>query len=324
MRRTAGLMSVACLLVVAVAAQERPLPEREAFLRETRKHLQTDTSLQSSYVYVETRREQKLDKRGRVVEESVKVFESYPGLPGENRWERLIAENGRPRPAAELEKVDRDRQRQAEALARRLTEQPAKERARQERNLAEQQREFEAIVDDIFIVFDIDMRGREAIEGHDTIALSLTPRPKAKPRTHEGRQMQKFSLRAWISESDHELVRLDAEAIDTLSMGFAVLARLDKGSQLSFLRRRVNNEVWLPAAVHFSGAYTRRPCPDTPAQRHIGVLGLPQVLRRHRHDVSAAEDAMMRTHSWWSPTRKTSEAPPQTRELVRGRMASPR
>ena len=253
MRRTSGLMSVACLLVVAVVAQERPLPEREAFLRETRKHLQTDTSLQSSYVYVETRREQKLDKRGRVLEESVKVFESYPGLPGENRWERLIAENGRPRPAAELEKVDRDRQRQAEALARRLTEQPAKERARQERDLAEQRRDFEAIVDDIFIVFDIDMRGREAIEGHDTIALSLTPRPKAEPRTHEGRQMQKFSLRAWISESDHELVRLDAEAIDTLSSGIGVLARLHKGSQLSFLRRRVNNEVWLPAAVHFRG-----------------------------------------------------------------------
>ena len=157
---TPGLMSVACLLVVAVAAQERPLPEREAFLRETRRHLQTDTSLQSSYVYVETRREQKLDKRGRVLEESVKVVESYPGLPGENRWERLIAENGRPRPAAELENLDRDRQRQAEAFARRLAEQPAKERARQERDLAEQRREFDAIVDDILIVFDIDMRGR--------------------------------------------------------------------------------------------------------------------------------------------------------------------
>jgi hypothetical protein len=254
MRTTPALMSVACLLVVAVTAQERPLPEREAFLREARQHLQTDTSLQSSYVYVETRREQKLDERGRVLEESVKVFESYPGLPGEkNRWERLIAENGRPRPAAELEKVDRDRQRQAEALARLLTEQPAKERARQERDLAQQRREFEATVDDIFVVFEIEMRGREVIEGHDTIALSLTPRPNAKPRTYQGRQLQKFSLRAWINEADHELVRLDAEAIDTLSMGFGVLARLHKGSQLSFLRRKVNDEVWLPAAVHFHG-----------------------------------------------------------------------
>ena len=254
MRRTPGPMSVACLLAVTVAAQDRPLPDQAAFLRETRKHLHTDTSLQSSYVYVETRREQKLDERGRVLEESVKVLESYPGLPGEkSRWERLIAENGRPRPAAELEKVDRDRQRQAEAFARRLAEQPAKERARQERDQAEQRREFGAIIDDILVVFDIAMRGREAIEGHDTIALSLTPRPKAKPRTHEGRQMQKFALRAWISEADHELVRLDAEAIDTLSMGFGVLARLHKGSTLSFLRRKVNDEVWLPAAVHFRG-----------------------------------------------------------------------
>ena len=38
-------------------------------------------------MYVETRREQKLDKRGRVQEESAKVLESYPGLPGEERWE---------------------------------------------------------------------------------------------------------------------------------------------------------------------------------------------------------------------------------------------
>jgi hypothetical protein len=37
-------------------------------------------------------------------------------------------------------------------------------------------------------------------------------------------------------------------------MGFGVLARLQKGSTLSFLRRKVNGEVWLPAAVSYSGA----------------------------------------------------------------------
>lgn len=246
------LLAGACLLTLGAGAQERPLPEREPFLREARQHLQTDSSLRSGYMYVETRREQKLDKRGLVQEESVKVVESYPGLPGEERWERVIAENGRPRPAAELERVDRDRQREAEAAARRLAEQPAKEQARQERVLADERRDVAALIDDIFIAFDIEMRGREAIEGHDTIVFSLTPRPGAKPRTDEGRQLQKFACRAWVSESDYELVRLDADSIDTLSMGF-VLARLQKGSQLSFLRRKVNGEVWLPAAVSYSG-----------------------------------------------------------------------
>src|SRR6266545_2578990 len=98
----ARTIAVTLLSVTALVAQERPLPDQESFLREVRTRLQTDSSLQRSYVYVETRREQKLDSRGRVQQESVKVYESYPGLPGEERWERLISEDGRPRAAPDL------------------------------------------------------------------------------------------------------------------------------------------------------------------------------------------------------------------------------
>src|SRR3954469_8567931 len=108
----------------ALVAQERPLPDQESFLRETRARLHTDSSLQSGYVYLETRREQKLDKDGRVQEESVKVYENYPGLPGEGRWERLVAENGRPRPASVLDREMLDRQKKAETIARATIEQP--------------------------------------------------------------------------------------------------------------------------------------------------------------------------------------------------------
>jgi len=242
----------ACLLgVAAAAAQERRLPEQESFLRDTAARLQTDSSLQRSYIYVETRREQKLDEQGQVNEESVKVYESYPGLPGEDRWERLITRNGQPRPAAELEKEDRDRLKKAEAFAGRLAGQAAQEKAREERELTKRRREFQAVVDDIFTVFDIRMQGREVIDGRDTIALVLSPRPGAKPRTEEGSQMRKFAARAWISESDDEVVRVDAEAIDNLSAGFGPMTRLQKGAQLSFLRRKVNDEVWLPARVSY-------------------------------------------------------------------------
>jgi hypothetical protein len=237
-----------------LTAQDRPLPDQESFLKETRKHLQTDSALQSSYVYVETRREQKLDKQGRIREESIKVFESHPGLPGEARWERRIAENGRPVAADELAKQDRERQTKAAAMARRLTEDGPKERARQEREYQKARRERDEAVGDIYTVFDIRMIGRERIEGHDTIAFSLTPRAGATPRTTEGRQMQHFNVQAWISESDYELVKLDAEAIDTLSFGLGVLARLHKGARLSFLRRKINGEVWLPAVASYSGS----------------------------------------------------------------------
>src|SRR6478752_6796092 len=88
------VITAVVLSVTAVVAQDRPLPDQETFLREVRARLRTDSSLQSSYIYTETRREQKLDDRGRVTQESVKVYESYPGLPGEERWERLISEDG--------------------------------------------------------------------------------------------------------------------------------------------------------------------------------------------------------------------------------------
>src|SRR4030095_1124042 len=78
--RLTAVLGVGALSITVLAGQSRPLPDRDEFLRETRKHLQTDSTVQSSYVYVETRRELKLDKDGRTEEESVKVGESYPGL----------------------------------------------------------------------------------------------------------------------------------------------------------------------------------------------------------------------------------------------------
>jgi hypothetical protein len=247
-------LGVAAFSIGALGAQDRPLPDQTEFLKEARKHLETDSSLQSAYVYLETERELKLDKAGRTQEETVKVYESYPGLPGEPRWERLISENGRPVSAEELAEQDRDRAKKANAMAKRLETDPEKERARQQREWQKRRRERDEAIADIYTVFDVKMTGRQQIEGHDTIAFTLTPRPDSKPKTREGEMMKHFSVRAWISESDYELVRLEADALDNLSLGYGFLARLHKGSRLSFLRRKINDEVWLPAMVSYSGS----------------------------------------------------------------------
>ena len=235
-------------------AQERPLPDPQPFLQEVRKRLQTDEQRQSGYMYVETRRESKLDNTGRSTRERVKVFESYPGLPGEERWDRLVSEDGKPVPAAELEKRDRQRQRKAQEYVRRLEREPDKIQREHARDREKYFREMREAVDNVFLVYDLRMLGREAIEGHDTIALALTPRPHVKPRTREGKIMKLFTARAWISESDFELVRLDVEAIDTVSFGLGLLARVHKGSRASFTRRKVNNEVWLPARASYTAS----------------------------------------------------------------------
>ena len=252
--RLAAVLGLAALSIVALGAQDRPLPDRDAFLKETRKHLQTDSSVQSSYMYVETRREQKLGKDGRTEEESVRVYESYPGLPGQPRWERLISENGKPVASGELADQDRDRTKKATAMAKRLESDPGKEQARQQRDWDKAHDERSGAVDDLYVVYAIHLTGRERVEGHDTIAFTLTPRQDSKPKTREGDLMKRFAVKAWISETDHELVRLEAEAIDNVAFGFGVLARIHKGAKFSFLRRKINGEVWLPAIASYSGS----------------------------------------------------------------------
>ena len=252
--RLAVIFGLAALFVATLAAQDRPLPDQETFLKETRKHLQTDSSVQRSYMYVETQRMQKLDKDGRIAEESIKVYESYPGLPGQPRWERLISEDGKPVAANKLADQDSDRTKKATSMAKRLENDPGKERARQQRDWDEAHHERSEAVDDLYVVYAIHMTGRERVEGHDTIAFTLTPRPDSKPKTREGDLMKHFGVKAWISETDHELVRLEAEAIDNVAFGLGVLARIHKGAQFSFLRRKINGEVWLPAVVNYSAS----------------------------------------------------------------------
>jgi hypothetical protein len=244
---------VLALIVLATpAAQDRPLPDQDAFAAQVKRHLATDEERQSGYTFIEKRIEQKLDASGRSKDQSVKVFEVYPGLPGEERYRRLIEEHGRPVPAGDLAKRDRSRQKEVEEYARKLA--IASERTKATREQDKARREYSAAVDDIFRLYDIRMLRRESLDGHDTIVATLTPIPGMKPLTDDGKIMRHFKARAWISEADYELVRVEIEAIDDLSFGLGLLARVHKGTVATYQRKKVNDEVWLPAEVTWTAS----------------------------------------------------------------------
>ena len=66
--------------------------------------------------------------------------------------------------------------------------------------------------------------------------------------------MRHFKARAWISESDYELVRVEIEAIDNLSFGLGLLARVHKGTVATYERRKVDDEAWLPKQVTWTAS----------------------------------------------------------------------
>lgn len=239
------------ILAAAPGAQDRPLPDYATFAAAVKQHLATDEDRQTGYTYIERREDQKLDASGRARQDTVKVFEIYPGLPGEEPYRRLIEEDGKPVAPAALAKEDRERQQAVEAYARRTKS--AAGRDKEDARLGRERREYVAAVDDLFRVYDIRMVGRESIDGRDMIVAMLTPL-RIKPLTEDGKVMQHFKARAWISEADAELVRVDIEAVDDLAFGWGFLARIHKGATATYLRRKVNDEAWLPAQVTWTGS----------------------------------------------------------------------
>ena len=101
---------------------------------------------------------------------------------------------------------------------------------------------------------EIQVAGRETIDGRSTVLVTFRPRPGFKPQTKGGKVLQKLAGRAWIDESEKQLVRIDAELLEALGVGPAGVFRLQKGAHAFFERRRVNGEIWLPAAARFTGA----------------------------------------------------------------------
>jgi hypothetical protein len=242
---------LALALIATLLPQDRPLPDYEIFAAQVKRHLATDEERQSGYMFLERRVEQKLDASGRLKDEGVKVFEVYPGLPGEDRYRRLIEENGKSLSDDKLAKQDGERKKDVETYLRTLSTGSQVRKAKEELETA--RRKYAAAVDDVFRIYDIRMVRRESVDGHDTIFATLTPKGNARPQTDDGKVMRHFKARAWISESDYELVRVEIEAIDDVSFGLGLLARVHKGTVATYERRKVD-ENWLPKQVTWTAS----------------------------------------------------------------------
>ena len=74
------------------------------------------------------------------------------------------------------------------------------------------------------------------------------PRPGFQPHLKDAKYLPKFRGRVWIDSDETQWIKLECEAIDTVSWGL-FLARIHKGSRISIELTRVNDEVWLPKSV---------------------------------------------------------------------------
>jgi hypothetical protein len=237
-------------LSFANVTPEAPLPELEPFLANVRLHLKTDRELLSQYTYHQRSRDLRLTLTGKLVPGPEKLFEVYPGV-GRGEYHRLIAVDGKARDPKELAAADeRRRAHVLDAVARRGRE-SASDRDKRLRLEAAKEREREERIADVFRICDFKLVAREPLAGRSAIVLDFAPRPGAVAKTDDGKILKKTKGRAWVSEDDYALARLNVEMIDDIPLG-AFLFKLHKGTTLSFERKKVNDEVWLPAQTRLT------------------------------------------------------------------------
>ena len=98
------------------------------------------------------------------------------------------------------------------------------------------------------------MQRRESVDGRDAIVVTFAPKKGAQPQTREGKMAKLFSGSIWIDEAAQEVVRVEGTAIDSMSFGLGMIARLNEGSRVALTRQPVEGGLWLPTSVRFAGA----------------------------------------------------------------------
>jgi hypothetical protein len=247
-------LALAALLACAwvAHAQEPPLPDARVFLAESLKKLRSNDFARSQYTYVERETRYRRDEDGSLQMTRVRIYEVTPSPEPELTYRRLVSENGvRP---ADLAKRDAEQQKkEQEWLARRELEGLDARQARQ-RKLEIEERKEQAVVDELPSIFDLQMTGREPIDGRAAITYTFTPRPGYAPRTPEGRILEHFRGQAWIDEQDRELARLKVDCLDSVSVKWGFVFRLLRGSRGHVERRKLDSGDWLPTYSRFTGS----------------------------------------------------------------------
>ena len=93
-----------------------------------------------------------------------------------------------------------------------------------------------------------DRSAASIANGRPTILVTFTPKPDAKPATREGPAGGAFTGKIWVDEATEEVMRVEATAIDSISYGYGLLARLNEGTVVT-LRARARRGRHLAADV---------------------------------------------------------------------------
>lgn len=228
LRILAAAHAAATLLGASTWAQQAPLPDAASFYAATKENLARSQREAGRFAYVERRTELHTNPFGRLGSGGVSAFEVIPSADGRSITRRLIERDG---------------------MA--VTGEPAVRRDVRERRPGTGER---SAVEDAASALDFVIDRRESLDGRSMIVVRFTPKAGARPQTRQGNLARQFAGWIWVDEAAREVVRVEATAMGDLTLGFGLIARLQKGASATVRRQRVDGETWLPTSLRLTGS----------------------------------------------------------------------
>jgi hypothetical protein len=209
------------------------------------------------FTYTEKEVRTKLNSKGETKGTETNLYQVTRGPDWWQFYRKQTSRNGVALSAAELSKQDaeqRKREQKQRAEIERIIKEARESAEKQKANpkpavpqTAEQRND--AAFRYYEEVFDIRVTGREAIDGHPAVLITMQPKPGARTKDGLLKMLKHIVIRGWITEREHQLIRIEADVVETISFGLGFLARFQKGSKLFLERRPINNDVWAPVKV---------------------------------------------------------------------------
>ena len=242
------LLALPLMTIAALSARVQPPSDLDAFARKVCDVIRTEYAEPVRFNYIEEGRDVDVSMLGKVSVGPMQKFEVRQEPPGE-AWKRLVAVDGKPLDAAELARLDAEHRKKVE----RVRSETPRQRAARLKMEADELRERDEILDDAARVFAFSSMGRERIDGQPVVVVNLAPRPNARVTTSDGQRMKQFAGRMWVSDGDYHIARVRLHAVDSVSVGWGVVARVEPGSGFDFVRKKFAG-AWVASELTIEGS----------------------------------------------------------------------
>jgi len=221
-----------------------------ALLREVGKNQDEVEKHVSEYSYRQKETDREISDKGELKKEIVKLYEVFP-LPNREAVQKLISENGVPlsaeraakedkRVQQELIEAERDKEKDAQSVARRRAEREKKNRS------AGRQEDDDPEISQFLKACEFVSPRRERLANRDTIVFDFRPRSGFKPSSRVESLISKLIGVVWIDPVDKQVVRLEARLAEGFKMAGGLLVSLKPGAAMVMEQTRMTDGVWLP------------------------------------------------------------------------------